>query len=234
MARSSDRKALILRVAAVLFARKGYWDTSLTEIAQAADSSVGSLMNFYGSKPQLALAVRESIVSALADAIAAALGTHREEIEKGVIAVQVAYLEWVIASPDRARLLRDLAGLMVGAHSSDQDLLAPVSEALGRWAAPLMARGLLPILPPDRLLAVILGPVVFLSWTTHPRRLESFVRSGTATKVAKAALNELRDHHADVSRPLGQQAGRRRPAAVPINGTGATPGQMALAFSASR
>ncbi len=52
--RGHDRVAVLLEAAAKVFARKGYDAATMTEIAAEANSSIGSLYQFFPTKPLLA------------------------------------------------------------------------------------------------------------------------------------------------------------------------------------
>jgi AcrR family transcriptional regulator len=55
----AQRKVEILTVAERLFARKGFFKTSMAEIAQEAEFSVGSLYQFFPSKEAVYVALME-------------------------------------------------------------------------------------------------------------------------------------------------------------------------------
>jgi AcrR family transcriptional regulator len=52
-----DRQRRILTAASALFASKGYAETSMQEIADAADLAVGTLYNYFRAKPDLLVAI---------------------------------------------------------------------------------------------------------------------------------------------------------------------------------
>jgi AcrR family transcriptional regulator len=241
MPRSADRKLLIRQAATALFARKGYDATTLAEVAQgwrrsrrAGGGRAGGRL--LGRQPDellwietpLALAVRESIVSALADAIGAALTKHPEAIGGAVAAVHAAYLDWVIASPERAALLRDLAGVRVVSQGANEGVLARVSEVLERWAVPLMARGTLAIMAPELLLAVILGPVVILSWSAAPSRLQALVCTGVMETLTGLTLNGLHSGPKEARLRSGRRPIQREAKTLPAVASRKATRQMAL------
>ncbi|QYA13382.1 TetR/AcrR family transcriptional regulator [Rhizobium sp. AB2/73] len=55
--RGHDRVVILLEAAAKVFARKGYEAATMTEIAAEANSSIGSLYQFFPTKPLLAEAL---------------------------------------------------------------------------------------------------------------------------------------------------------------------------------
>lgn len=191
MARPAQRKALILQAAEHLMARQGYDATAIADIAKAAQSSVGSITHFFGSKAHLALAVRDPVVSDLAQAISVALARHETDVAKTIEEVVAAFCAWRRAHPARAGLLKELAVVWVEGRSSANPLLTRLKSILNDWASPRIAAGHLPALPPALLLAVILGPAMMLSEMDGQEERDGPDAPALARHVASCVLDGI-------------------------------------------
>ena len=159
-----DREARILRVAAQLFAAKGYAGTSLQQIAERAHLAVGTIYNYFPSKPEIILAVVEGDTAA---GLRAGEQVLKRPPSDPVKAVQVL-LEKVIApfaAHDRA-LWRELVGAALsdrviggGFFASDVRVIALLAALLRE----LQARGdVRADLDADRAAVALYG--VFFAW----------------------------------------------------------------------
>jgi AcrR family transcriptional regulator len=89
------RREAILDVAEMMFAKKGYHETSMAEIAKAAEFGVGYLYRHFADKGDLYLAVVERKIDALISAHKAALssgGSVKERLST-LIRVQMNFFE---------------------------------------------------------------------------------------------------------------------------------------------
>ena len=162
MARLTQRKAMILEATERLMARQGYEATAIADVAKVARSSVGSVTHFFGSKAHLALAVRDSVVGDLVEAIGVALARHETDVLKTIEEVIAVYSTWRRANPARAGLMKELAVVRVEGRPPMDLFLTRLEAMVYEWAAPRIAAGHLPALPPALLLATILGPAMVL------------------------------------------------------------------------
>jgi AcrR family transcriptional regulator len=112
-----EREARILRAAAHLLTRRGFERTTMSDIARRAELAVGTLYNYFGSKPEIVLAlVRRDTASAL-EASEAVL---KDPGPDPVAAVQ-DLLER--AGAPFARHDRSLWRQLIGAALADPDLM---------------------------------------------------------------------------------------------------------------
>lgn len=91
----AQRKLEILTVAERLFARKGFFKTSMAEIAQEAEFSVGSLYQFFPSKDAVYVALMEDKFAeyfALVQREVAAAGTALDQLD-ALIATKFGFFE---------------------------------------------------------------------------------------------------------------------------------------------
>jgi AcrR family transcriptional regulator len=148
--RGRARVAALLAAAAAVFAEKGYEAATMTEVAAKAGASIGSLYQFFPTKPLLAEALHDDLL----DGLAALLETLRGEAA-GLPAAAVVELlfaairEFLAAHPafavladrrdidkrkkkaTRARLRGLIAALLTGAEP-------PLPEARAEAAAVLV------------------------------------------------------------------------------------------------
>jgi AcrR family transcriptional regulator len=110
--RSSDR-ARLLEAAERIFAERGYYATSIRDIARDAGFSVGGVYQFVGGKSELYLAVIEAQWTSLSAAVAEALG------QDGCI-----------------RQLRALTGRLLEYLEARQDFVRVHMSSLPRFPAP--------------------------------------------------------------------------------------------------
>lgn len=86
--RGRQRVAAIMDAGAALFAKQGYDGTTMTEIAQRADTAIGSLYRFFPSKQALAAALlqhyRESLDEKLAEIEARVSQLSRGELAQAL------------------------------------------------------------------------------------------------------------------------------------------------------
>jgi AcrR family transcriptional regulator len=127
----------ILEAATRLFGQRGMQDSTMEEIAAAAEVSVGTLYNYFGSKTALQLALFEEETRAMITRGAAVVADPGEDGPGAVIALFDAYLE-VIFAVDRALLLEAFRvgmarpDLTVGLLGLDLQLLGQLGDLLER------------------------------------------------------------------------------------------------------
>ncbi len=96
VAQAAETRDTILRVAGELFARKGYRETTVTEIAEAAGATKGALFHHFASKEELFIEIwRKLQLDMDADARAAALAAlDPADPFKAFLAGCRVYLDW--------------------------------------------------------------------------------------------------------------------------------------------
>ncbi len=91
---AAERRQQLLDVALEVFARCGYHDTSMSEVAEAAGVTKPVLYQHFGSKRGLFVQVLAEVAGQLRTAVGKATaeaGSPREQVERGF----TAYFEWV-------------------------------------------------------------------------------------------------------------------------------------------
>jgi AcrR family transcriptional regulator len=159
-----EREARILRAATRLFETRGYEATSMQDVARRARLAVGTLYNYFRSKPELALAI---VRRDAGEGLAAADAVGRRPPRDPVAAVTTLVLRAVepFERHDRAlwrELLRAALGdpaLAAGVFAADLELVARLTRLLRE----LQARGdLAPGVDPGR--GAIALYSVFITW----------------------------------------------------------------------
>lgn len=137
-------RSAILEAAERLFAERGLQAPTMEEIASAADVSVGTLYNYFGSKPALQLGVFEAETAAVEAAGREVLADPGDEARLAVGRLLGVYLDGFLEI-DR-RLLLDLFRSGFGDRSmlpALVDLDLRLIEQLGSLVGSLGERGLL-------------------------------------------------------------------------------------------
>ncbi len=159
------RKRRILAAATHLFANRGYAATGLSDIARRARLAVGTLYNYFPSKPEIALAiVREKTGEALRDgeAVVKRPGRNPAAAVAALVDVYVdtfSHFERDLWREIVAGAMTDPAGLGVSFFAQDAQLMQQLDALLQE----LRSRGALdPNAPTGRGAITLYG--VYISW----------------------------------------------------------------------
>jgi AcrR family transcriptional regulator len=164
-------QARLLNAATEMFLQHGYAGVSMEMLRQHAGVSNGSLYHHFPSKSHL---VDVLYTYTLNDFHAALLPYLTDNIsaEAGVRGMVRAYVTWVLAHPDRARLLHELRR---GGHLSDNGEWNKAKsenfEKLKRWVEQRVADGQLRKLPFAVWVALVFAPAISLTsyWVQQPK-----------------------------------------------------------------
>ncbi len=138
--RGHARVEVLLAAAAEVFADKGYDAATTTEIAAAAQSSIGSLYQFFPTKPAIAQALIEQQAADLGERLAAlaeaSAGWSVDELARRLV---TALIDFRASHPSFARLVDTPgapAALVVDVRRRMRaqlaDILAPHAPSLGK------------------------------------------------------------------------------------------------------
>jgi AcrR family transcriptional regulator len=133
-----DRQQRILAAASALFASQGYAETSMQEIADAADLAVGTLYNYFRAKPDLLVAILRRETEELLAAGAGILERSTGAPLDAVCELIDAYAGLLTAHP--RGLWRELSSAALGepeplgarVFESDLRLIAQIATFLDR------------------------------------------------------------------------------------------------------
>ncbi|HKB01310.1 MAG TPA: TetR/AcrR family transcriptional regulator [Gemmataceae bacterium] len=161
------RRAAILRAAVRVFARRGYRDTNLQDVADALGVAKGTLYLYYRGKEQLFLAAVDHGMVRLRDYVRSAYSDVPDPLDRLAVAVR-AYLEFFRDHPD-------LAELLIQERAEFRDRKTPTYHEHRRtnesaWRdvfADLIDAGRVRRVPVDRILDVIGDLVYGTMFTNH-------------------------------------------------------------------
>src|SRR4051812_17478604 len=166
---ASARRAQLIHVGRIVFAKRGFEGASLEEIADRAKVSRPILYEHFGGKEGLYAVVidreMEYLVRRIAESIAS--GSPRERVE----AAALAFLTYVRDHPDGFAVLTHDAPVTTGGGGGMSSLLNDVGERVGDvFAASFKAAGYDPKAAPIYAHALI-GMVTFVGqWWTIGRK----------------------------------------------------------------
>ena len=181
--RSTRQRALVAALA--LFDAQGVEATTIEQLREAADISIGSLYHHFGSREGLVLALYEDLLAQYRTAITAAL-VRQSGIRELLDAFVTTHIGWAMQNPTAERFLsehrhhRTLSDAEGQLQGDTADFIRP----LLRRIKPAIEAGILKPLPPELLLSLVLGPVQ--TWL----RLQ---RAGSSKLEASMAVRKLSD-----------------------------------------
>ncbi len=101
----TENKDKILKAALQQFSTKGFFNTSVRQIAKEADISIGLLYNYYKNKDELAMAVLHSAFSSIDASITPTKnGSPKEKLTQAIS----QFIEMVQNQKDKIRLLAQM------------------------------------------------------------------------------------------------------------------------------
>ncbi|MBO0700805.1 MAG: TetR/AcrR family transcriptional regulator [Zavarzinella sp.] len=161
------RRAAILEAAIRVFARRGYRDTNLQDVADALGVAKGTLYLYYRGKEELFLAAVDRGMVRLRDHVRSAYSDVPDPLDRLEVAVR-AYLEFFRDHPD-------LAELLIQERAEFRDRKTPTYHEHRRtneaaWQdvyRRLISAGRVRAIPVDRILDVIGDLVYGTMFTNH-------------------------------------------------------------------
>jgi len=155
----------LLNAAAQLFLANGFAGASMEMVRQHAGVSNGSLYHHFPTKARLADALYTYTLNDFHAALLPCID-ERTTAEAGVRGMVRAYVAWVVAHPERARLLHELRR---SGHLSDEGEWAKAREqnfrVLSDWVARKAVEGQMRKVPFPIWVALVFAPAISL--TTH-------------------------------------------------------------------
>lgn len=163
-------QARVLNAATEVFLEHGFVAASMDMVRQRAGVSNGSLYYHFPTKAKLADVLYAYTLRDFHSALQPSIG-ERATAEAGVRSMIRAYVNWVVAHPDRARLLHELRR---GGHLSDEGEWAKEREdsfrALSDWVSRKVAEGQMRKMPFALWVALVFAPAISLTahWVKQP------------------------------------------------------------------
>lgn len=223
----------LLDAAMACFLEIGFTATSMEVVRQRAAVSNGSLYHHFATKQILADALYGQVLrefhAALRIPLDASPPTTRPRAQAAVRALVRRYLDWVINSPDRARLLAECKRdeRLAGSPPEWQQANREGFGALAAFITQGVEAGHLQDLPADVWTALVLGPAIQLTpgWLARAAKAD-VVQIPVALRktLQEAAWNAV----AEVSNAPADTAALNRPHANSLAEETATSAQLAL------
>jgi AcrR family transcriptional regulator len=166
----TSTKARLLDAAATVFLQHGFSAASMDQVRQEAGVSNGSLYHHYPTKAQLADALYAQTLREFHAVVLEPI-TARATAQSGVKGIIRAYIQWVIANPERARLLHELrrSGAVERGGEID-DANADALGTLSAWIAQRVEAGDMREMPFHVWMALVFSPAMALTarWVLQP------------------------------------------------------------------
>lgn len=182
--RSTRQRALVAALA--LFDAQGVEATTIEQVRDAAEISVGSLYHHFGSREGLTIALYEDLLERYRAAMWTELSRH-DGTRALLDAFVKTHIAWSMLNPAAARFLaehrhhRALGAAEGRLQSGTTDFLRPLLLRL----KPAITAGILKPLPPELLLSLVIGPVQ--NWL----RMQRAGRAGLTPGNAARKLSDL-------------------------------------------
>ena len=179
--RSQAGRQRALVAALHLFDAQGVEATTIEQVRDAAEVSIGSLYHHFGSREGLVTALYEDLLERYRAVMAAELARHdgTRALLDGFVKTHIA---WSMLNPPAARFLaehrhhRALAEAETRLQGGTTDFLRPLILRL----KPAITAGILKPLPPELLLSLVIGPVQ--NWLRMQRAGRAALKPGSAAR----------------------------------------------------
>lgn len=137
-ARSEESRENILRAAGAMFARKGYENSSLDEIAREAGFTKGAVYYFFRSKEALLISLLDRIEARSIGRTAAALAQNDGSLRQKLMIFIGLQAEWAAEHPEDLAILMRASIDTVGDTSPAGRRVAAIYELMSRTLETLM------------------------------------------------------------------------------------------------
>lgn len=164
-------QARLLNAATQVFLEHGFAASSMEMVRQLAGVSNGSLYHHFPTKAKLADVLYAYTLRDFHSALLPSIGAQ-VDAEAGVRGMLRAYVQWVVAHPDRARLLHELR--RSGQLSEEGDWAKEREDnfrVLSEWVALKVAEGQMRKMPFPVWVALVFAPAISLTghWVKQPQ-----------------------------------------------------------------
>lgn len=156
---SSAKRDRILKASTKLFVKHGFDGTTFAKVSKASHAAVGSIVNFFENKGELAGAVSDRAACRLVNNAKTALHGHKTDVEAAIRALLSFCLEWAKKFPNDRRLIGKLEAYLSMEQTRTVGLQDRLAKVLADWAKPLIPKRIAR-LSPSELYAVVLAPAM--------------------------------------------------------------------------
>jgi len=152
-------KQQVLSGALRCFMDKGVEQTTIADIRDISEDSVGSIYHHFGNKSCIVAALFMAGVNDHSMRQEAALDSA-SNVEQGVKAVVLCYIDWINENPDWARFIFRYRGLVEHSEKTEQEKEQGKRHVnrLKKWFSPYIEQGEIKRLPFEVYHALIIGP----------------------------------------------------------------------------
>lgn len=165
-------RLMLLDAAATVFLAHGFAAASMDQVRQLAGVSNGSLYHHFPTKEKLVDALYAYTLRDFHLALLAAIPA-RASAQAGVKGLIRAYIQWVVAHPERAQLLHQLrrSGDMTDAGSQRNTVNAEAFGALAAWMQARVDAGDIRAMSFAVWMALVFSPAMSLTqqWVSQPK-----------------------------------------------------------------
>lgn len=186
----ADRKAAILAAALAVFSEKGIEATTIDDIRQRSQASVGSIYHHFGNKESIAAALFAQGLDDYWGQLIERTG-GAPNAERAIHALLETHIGWIVAKPDLARFLFARRQAVSPAH--DQAIRARTAAHFKQFFdqfKPWFKQGILRRLPFELYAPLLLGAAQELSRHWLGGRIELDPRDAVA-ELSRAAWLSL-------------------------------------------
>ena len=158
----ADTREKLLLAATAVFLQHGFAAASMEQVRQAAGVSNGSLYHHFRTKSALADALHAHVLRDFHATLLAPIA-GRASAQAGVRGMVRAYVAWVLAHPDGARLLHDIRRNADWVGGEWGQANAEGFAALRDWVARHTQAGALRPMPLATWTAIVFSPAISLT-----------------------------------------------------------------------
>jgi AcrR family transcriptional regulator len=183
-------QARLLNAATQVFLQHGFAGSSMEMVRQLAGVSNGSLYHHFPTKARLADVLYTYTLRDFHNALLPSLG-ERSTAEAAVRSMVRAYINWVLAHPDRATLLHELRR---GGHMSEDGEWTREREesfrVLSDWVSHKVSEGKMRKMPFPVWVALVFAPAISLTghWVKQPNPAVPAAIRGALERAAWLAV----------------------------------------------
>lgn len=156
---AGDRRHDILAAALDCFEAGGLEAIAIDQVRQRCGASVGSIYHHFGSKEGLIAALFFEILRDQSRQLQQCLD-DAGDVQQGVRALVLGYVDWVVAHPQRARFLFQARPVVAEGPRGDELVEQARRRHAGllSWLKPLQRAGVLADVPCELMPSLVMGP----------------------------------------------------------------------------
>lgn len=131
--RKDEKRQILLDTAATVFSLKGYHNTTVKDIVDEADASVGSFYFYFNSKEELFVELYRSIAKEFGDVVTSVLDVENYPMLKNFTRVMITTLWMYEQKREIARIMLEAATADPAFQKLEADRMAEESTVMTGW-----------------------------------------------------------------------------------------------------